>query len=52
MINYLGISVDTIIRVNTTLRRQSVHGFGGAVTDSAAIVIKSLSEEAQDNLIK
>ncbi|KAB7497442.1 Endo-1,6-beta-D-glucanase [Armadillidium nasatum] len=34
------------------MQRQTIFGFGGAVTDSAAINIKYLSEEAQDNLIK
>ncbi|KAB7507237.1 putative glucosylceramidase 3 [Armadillidium nasatum] len=44
--------LDIIINVNTTIRKQSIHGFGGAVTDAAAIDIKSLSQEAQNNLIK
>ncbi|KAL7633737.1 UNVERIFIED_CONTAM: hypothetical protein RMT77_015691 [Armadillidium vulgare] len=44
--------VDIIINVNTTMRKQSIHGFGGAVTDASAIDIKSLSQEAQNNLIK
>ncbi|RXG57795.1 putative glucosylceramidase 3 [Armadillidium vulgare] len=44
--------LDIIINVNTTMRKQSIHGFGGAVTDASAIDIKSLSQEAQNNLIK
>ncbi|KAB7498106.1 putative glucosylceramidase 4 [Armadillidium nasatum] len=43
--------VDFSIFVNPNVRRQEVVGYGGAFTDSASMNIKSLSQEAQDNLM-
>ncbi|RXG57049.1 putative glucosylceramidase 4 [Armadillidium vulgare] len=44
--------VDFSISVDPNNRRQSMIGFGGAMTDAAGINIKSLSQAAQDNLIR
>ncbi|KAL7633257.1 UNVERIFIED_CONTAM: hypothetical protein RMT77_016362 [Armadillidium vulgare] len=43
--------VNFSIYVNANDRRQEVIGFGGAFTDSASINIKSLTTEAQNNLM-
>ncbi|KAB7498108.1 hypothetical protein Anas_03319, partial [Armadillidium nasatum] len=43
--------VNFSIFVNANDRRQDVIGFGGAFTDSASINIKSLTAEAQNNLM-
>ncbi|VVC33980.1 Glycosyl hydrolase family 30, TIM-barrel domain,Glycoside hydrolase family 30,Glycosyl hydrolase [Cinara cedri] len=40
------------INVDETTTYQTMHGFGGAFTDSAGINIMSLSPDAQKNLIK
>lgn len=40
------------IIVNQTDTYQEIFGFGGAVTDSAAINIFNLTQNASDNLIK
>ncbi|KAL7633256.1 UNVERIFIED_CONTAM: hypothetical protein RMT77_016361 [Armadillidium vulgare] len=44
--------VDFSIYVNPDDRRQEIIGFGGAFTDAASINIKSLTQEAQNNLMK
>lgn len=38
--------------VNTSVSYQKVMGFGGAFTDSFGINLLSLSEKAQENLMK
>ncbi|XP_072703030.1 lysosomal acid glucosylceramidase isoform X2 [Ciconia boyciana] len=43
---------DLILTVDTTQRYQKVKGFGGSVTDAAAINILSLPETAQDHLLR
>uniref|UniRef100_UPI00358E0EDC lysosomal acid glucosylceramidase isoform X2 n=1 Tax=Myxine glutinosa TaxID=7769 RepID=UPI00358E0EDC len=43
---------DVIFSFNPTTRYQRIKGFGGAVTDSVAINIKSLSPSAQKNLLR
>ncbi|KAI6072929.1 Glucosylceramidase [Aix galericulata] len=43
---------DLVLTVDTTQRYQKVKGFGGSVTDSAAINILSLPEKAQDHLLR
>lgn len=40
------------IIVNQTQTYQEIFGFGGAVTDSAAINIFNLTQKAADNLLK
>lgn len=40
------------IIVNQTDKYQEIFGFGGAVTDSAAINILNLTHDASDNLLK
>lgn len=40
------------IIVNQTDTYQEIFGFGGAVTDSAAINILNLTHDASDNLLK
>ncbi|XP_006030991.1 glucosylceramidase-like [Alligator sinensis] len=40
------------LTLNTTERYQKVKGFGGSITDSAAINILSLSQEAQNKLLR
>jgi len=40
------------ITVNQTDTYQEIFGFGGAVTDSAAINILNLTHNASDNLLK
>ncbi|NWH67313.1 GLCM Glucosylceramidase, partial [Geococcyx californianus] len=43
---------DFHLTLNTAQRYQKVKGFGGSVTDSAAINIQSLSKEAQNHLLR
>ncbi|NWI17884.1 GLCM Glucosylceramidase, partial [Crypturellus soui] len=43
---------DFHLILDTTRRYQTVKGFGGSVTDSAAINILSLSRGAQEQLIR
>ncbi|XP_009079976.1 PREDICTED: glucosylceramidase-like, partial [Acanthisitta chloris] len=43
---------DVVLTLDTTQRFQRVKGFGGSVTDSAAINILSLPEAAQDSLLR
>ncbi|KGL85907.1 Glucosylceramidase, partial [Charadrius vociferus] len=43
---------DLVLTVDTTKRYQKVKGFGGSVTDAAAINILSLPETAQDHLLR
>lgn len=38
--------------LDTAQRYQKVKGFGGSVTDAAAINILSLSQKVQDNLLR
>ncbi|KAM9368391.1 uncharacterized protein LRP34_011600 [Phaethornis superciliosus] len=45
-------STDFHLTLDTTKRYQKVKGFGGSVTDSAAINIQSLSQDAQNNLLR
>ncbi|KFP02782.1 Glucosylceramidase, partial [Calypte anna] len=45
-------STDFHLTLDTTQRYQKVKGFGGSVTDSAAINIQSLSQDAQNNLLR
>lgn len=46
------IPTDFHLTLDTTQRYQKVKGFGGSVTDSAAINIQSLSKEAQSHLLR
>ncbi|KFQ35350.1 Glucosylceramidase, partial [Merops nubicus] len=43
---------DFHLTLDTAQRYQKVKGFGGSVTDSAAINILSLSKDAQNHLIR
>ncbi|KAM4690186.1 lysosomal acid glucosylceramidase isoform 1-T2 [Rhinophrynus dorsalis] len=43
---------DLVLTLNDKKRYQTITGFGGAVTDSASLNILSLSEGAQENLMK
>ncbi|NXT25831.1 GLCM Glucosylceramidase, partial [Syrrhaptes paradoxus] len=43
---------DFHLTLDTARRYQKVKGFGGSVTDSAAINILSLSREARDHLLR
>ncbi|NXX55468.1 GLCM Glucosylceramidase, partial [Scopus umbretta] len=43
---------DLILTVDTTQRYQRVKGFGGSVTDAAAMNVLSLPETAQDHLLR
>ncbi|KFP97931.1 Glucosylceramidase, partial [Leptosomus discolor] len=43
---------DFHLTLDTAQRYQKVKGFGGSVTDSAAINIQSLSKDAQNNLLR
>lgn len=43
---------DDEINVDETTTYQTIHGFGGAFTDSAGINIMSLSPNTQQNLLK
>ncbi|NXR89487.1 GLCM Glucosylceramidase, partial [Hypocryptadius cinnamomeus] len=43
---------DVVLRLDTTQRFQRVKGFGGSITDAAAINILSLPERAQDHLLR
>ncbi|XP_053907084.1 lysosomal acid glucosylceramidase [Cuculus canorus] len=43
---------DFHLTLNAAQRYQKVKGFGGSVTDSAAINIQSLSKEAQNHLLR
>lgn len=42
----------SIISVDTTIKYQTILGFGAAFTDAAGINIKNLSLPAQENLIQ
>lgn len=42
----------TVVILNPTYQYQTMHGFGGAFTDSAGINIATLSNASQDSLIK
>lgn len=48
----LNPSLPGKIIVNQTDMYQEIFGFGGAVTDSAAINILNLTQKASDNLLK
>lgn len=39
------------IEVDTSLRRQTMNGFGGAWTDSVAWLVSQLSEKTRQNFI-
>ncbi|NXE30001.1 GLCM Glucosylceramidase, partial [Ardeotis kori] len=43
---------DLVLTVDTAQRYQKVKGFGGSITDAAAINILSLPETAQDHLLR
>ncbi|NXY38589.1 GLCM Glucosylceramidase, partial [Pomatorhinus ruficollis] len=43
---------DVVLSLDTTQRFQKVKGFGGSITDAAAINILSLPERAQDHLLR
>ncbi|XP_069650506.1 lysosomal acid glucosylceramidase isoform X6 [Haliaeetus albicilla] len=43
---------DLVLAVDTTQRYQKVKGFGGSITDAAAMNIFSLPETAQDHLLR
>lgn len=43
---------DVVLSLDTTQRFQRVKGFGGSITDAAAINILSLPERAQDHLLR
>ncbi|NWH24188.1 GLCM Glucosylceramidase, partial [Grus americana] len=43
---------DLVLTVDTTQQYQHVKGFGGSITDAAAINILSLPETAQDHLLR
>ncbi|NWT03746.1 GLCM Glucosylceramidase, partial [Mionectes macconnelli] len=43
---------DIVLTLDTTQRFQRVKGFGGSITDAAAINILSLPEKAQDHLLR
>ncbi|KFP51305.1 Glucosylceramidase, partial [Cathartes aura] len=45
-------TTDFHLILDTTRRYQKVKGFGGSVTDSAAINIQSLSKDAQNHLLR
>ncbi|XP_064032146.1 lysosomal acid glucosylceramidase-like [Pogoniulus pusillus] len=47
-----GQTPDFHLTLDTAQRYQKVKGFGGSVTDSAAINIQSLSKDAQNHLIR
>ncbi|KAJ9596051.1 hypothetical protein L9F63_012784, partial [Diploptera punctata] len=40
-----------IFTVNSSLEYQEILGFGGAITDSVGVLLKTLPEEAQDQII-
>lgn len=46
------IPADVVLTLDTTQRFQRVKGFGGSITDAAAINILSLPEKAQDHLLR
>jgi len=41
-----------ILTVDSSQQYQAIHGFGGAMTDAAALNIKSLSNKAQERLLE
>ncbi|XP_076179383.1 lysosomal acid glucosylceramidase-like [Ptiloglossa arizonensis] len=43
---------ETVLNVDTAKKYQKIFGFGGAFTDSAGVNIKSLSQGAQDQLLR
>uniref|UniRef100_A0A8C3ELE5 Glucosylceramidase n=1 Tax=Corvus moneduloides TaxID=1196302 RepID=A0A8C3ELE5_CORMO len=43
---------DVVLTLDTTQRFQRVKGFGGSITDAAAINILSLPERAQDHVLR
>ncbi|NWX12788.1 GLCM Glucosylceramidase, partial [Aegotheles bennettii] len=45
-------SPDFHLTLDTAQRYQKVKGFGGSITDSAAINIQSLSQDAQNHLLR
>ncbi|NXP43247.1 GLCM Glucosylceramidase, partial [Leiothrix lutea] len=45
-------ALDVVLSLDTTQRFQRVKGFGGSITDAAAINILSLPERAQDHLLR
>nr|XP_025970930.1 protein FAM189B [Dromaius novaehollandiae] len=47
-----GACRDLVLTLDTARRYQKVKGFGGSVTDSAAINILSLPEQAQEHLLR
>ena len=42
----------TLLVINSNRKYQKIHGFGGTLTDSTALNIKSLSSATQRNLLK
>ncbi|NXB82122.1 GLCM Glucosylceramidase, partial [Donacobius atricapilla] len=46
------LPADVVLTLDTTQRFQRVKGFGGSITDAAAINILSLPERAQDHLLR
>ncbi|XP_043259521.1 lysosomal acid glucosylceramidase-like isoform X2 [Colletes gigas] len=46
------LNFGTTLTIDTSKRYQTIHGFGGAFTDSAGINIKKLSPATQDQLIR
>ncbi|NWS62980.1 GLCM Glucosylceramidase, partial [Chunga burmeisteri] len=51
-IKLASLPADLVLTVDTTQRYQKVKGFGGSVTDAAAMNIFSLPETAQDHLLR
>ena len=43
---------DSVVTIDRSKKLQKIIGFGGAFTDAAGENIRSLSEEAQNRLIK
>ncbi|KAJ9600719.1 hypothetical protein L9F63_026141, partial [Diploptera punctata] len=50
--SYQDDEVDTVFTVNRENTYQTMFGFGGAMTDAAGINIASLSESAQENVLR
>ena len=44
-------STGTVIKINTETTKQEVHGFGASFTDSSALVLSQMSDDARENVL-
>lgn len=44
-------STGTVIEINTETTKQEVHGFGASFTDSSALVLNQMGDEARENVL-